>query len=125
MKKFLILFILFLFSFCIFSIPASARTVRKDRPVRLVNPHRYVQRYTHYRMGRGYTRRCDGSCHRQEDKKKHLYTYKPVRSMPRYASGASGVRPRKNTVKTLRVYKYNDFKRPAPVTYTFSPIRTY
>ena len=126
MKKFTVLFILFLFCFCSFSLPeASARTVRKDRPVRLVNQKHYRRHYTHYRVGRGRTIRCNGSCHRQKkEERQPVYSYSPARSNPGYVSGMTVKRPRKPVVPGMTVHKFNDFKRPAPVTYTFSPLRT-
>ena len=126
MKKFTVLFILFLFCFCSFSLPeASARTVRKDRPVRLVNQKHYRRHYTHYRVGRGRTIRCNGSCHRQKkEERQPVYSYSPARSNPGYVSGMTVKRPRKPAVPGMTVHKFNDFKRPASVTYTFSPLRT-
>lgn len=126
MKKFTVVFILFLFCFCSFVLPeASARTVRKDRPVELVNPQPHRRHYSHYRVGRGRTIRCNGSCHRQKKEEKQLiYSYSPARSNPGYVSGMTIKRHREPKVPGMTVHKYNDFKRPAPVTYTFSPLRT-
>ncbi len=105
--------------------PAIARTNRQDAPVSIVNPHRSIKRYTHYRMGRGFTRRCEGSCHRQEDARKaRMHTYKPVSKTPVYASGASIVRkPKKNYNRGVMVYKYGNFKKRQPITYIYYPER--
>ena len=53
MKKVVVLFILI--TLVSMFMPVYARTVRKDRPVRLVNPQPYSRHYSHYRVGRGTT----------------------------------------------------------------------
>lgn len=116
MKKTVVVFILI--TLISIFMPVYARTVRKDRPVKLVNPHKSVQRYTHYRVGRGYTRRCDGSCHREDDAKKDAYTYKPAKSNSRYAYGTSVNRVKEPDVPKMEVIKYNGTARLNPIRYT-------
>lgn len=124
MKKFFILILFLLTGLCGCFLEASARTYRQH-PARIVNPKPYVRHYSHYRMLRGRTRRCEGSCHREDDKKYAAYTYSPAKSEPIYASGAYGVKiKRKTNVKRMRVYRYPQLKKTQPVTYSYSPIRT-
>lgn len=116
MKKVVVLFILI--TLVSMFIPVYARTVRKDRPVTLVNPQPYTRHYSHYRVGRGYTRRCNGSCHRQEDAMERAYTYRPVSSTSRYSYGASGKKVKQSNVPQMEVLKYHGTVPERPIRYT-------
>lgn len=121
MKKFLVLFILI--TLVSMFLPVYARTVRKDRPVRLVNPQPYTRHYSHYRIGRGVTRRCNGSCHREDDAREKAYTYRPVTSTPRYSYGASGTRVKQSNVPQMEVLKYHGTVPERPIRYTIGNSR--
>ncbi len=116
MKKVVVLFILI--TFMSMFVPVYARTVRKDRPVRLVNPHQYQKRYSHYRVGRGGTRRCNGSCHREDDARERAYSYSPASSTPRYAYGTSVNRVKEPNVPKMGVIRYRGTTVERPIRYT-------
>ncbi len=116
MKKVVVLFILM--TLVSMFMPVYARTVRRDRPVRLVNPQPYYRNYSHYRIGRGYTRRCNGSCHREDDAREKAYSYNPARSTPNYAYGASTRRTKTSNVPKMEVIRYNGTTRLRPIKYT-------
>lgn len=116
MKKVVVLFILITLVSMFF--PVYARTVRKDRPVRLVNPQPYTRHYTHYRVGRGVTRRCNGSCHREDDAKEKAYTYRPVTSTSRYSYGKSVSRVKQSNVPKMEVTRYRGTTVERPIRYT-------
>ena len=99
-------------------VPVYARTVRKDRPVRLVNPHQYQKRYSHYRVGRGGTRRCNGSCHREDDARERAYSYSPASSTPQYAYGTSVNRVKEPNVPKMGVIRYRGTTVERPIRYT-------
>ena len=116
MKKFIVLFILIALGSMF--MPVYARTVRKDRPVRLVNPQPYSRHYSHYRIGRGGTRRCNGSCHRQDDAREKAYSYNPASSTPRYAYGTSVNRVIEPDVPKMEVIRYRGTTVQRPIKYT-------
>ena len=116
MKKVVVLFILI--TLVSMFMPVYARTVRKDRPVRLVNPQPYYRHYSHYRIGRGITRRCNGSCHRQEDAMERAYTYRPVQSNSKYGYGSSINRVSTSDVSKMKVIRYRGTTVQRTIRYT-------
>lgn len=116
MKKVVVLFILI--TLVSMFMPVYARTVRKDRPVRLVNPQPYSRHCSHYRVGRGTTRRCNGSCHREDEQKTPVYSYKPVQSNSKYAYGTSINRVKTSDVPKMEVIRYRGTTVQRPIRYT-------
>ena len=120
MKKFIV-FLIVIISMFSFLAPVNARTVRKDRPVRLVNPYnKSFHRYHPYGIYRGSVRRCNGSCHREDDEKEPVYSYKPLQSPSKYAYGASVVRKKKKDELELPYSNYSGVRKTSSLKYSLN-----
>ena len=121
MKKFLVLIILVCFGMCMADCSVSARTVRKDHPVEIINKHNHGKRYAHRRHRRTpyYNYVCKNGICRWTNRPAPAYTHSASTTTPPYANGAGYVRPRPKYRPPMPEINPHGVNRPA-VTYSFS-----